>query len=167
LEIYWFQLVQRTTLPLENKYWILRAAAVPAVTTLFRRQTPFMGCSDRAAYGKSNLEMTRSPVVWRIAAVRRLPLRFVLLATLGWLTPVAVADDNECFSDWSIAAALVQSEKLVTVDKLISGAKTSIPGEIIKTTLCKEDGRFVFRLVVRHKGTLKTVTVDAREPFPN
>ncbi len=96
----------------------------------------------------------------------RLPIMILSLTALVPGAPVAEAADGDCYPDWSVAAGIVEAEKLVTVDKLISGAKTSIPGDIVKTTLCEEGGKYVFRLVVRNKGSLKTVTVDAHEPFP-
>jgi uncharacterized membrane protein YkoI len=89
----------------------------------------------------------------------------VMIAAAGTPFQVARAGESECYTDWSVAAGIVEKEKLVTVDKLIAGAKTSVPGDIIKTTLCKVDGTYVFRLVVRDKGALKTVTVDAHVPF--
>jgi uncharacterized membrane protein YkoI len=98
--------------------------------------------------------------------VRRLfpTLSAAAVAVMAVLAP-ASAGESECYNDWSIAAQIVENEKLVTVDKITAGAKASKLGDIVKTTLCKEDGKYVFRLVVRDKGTLKTVTLDAREPF--
>lgn len=98
--------------------------------------------------------------------MRRRCLTLALLATaISWAGTPAMAEESECYNDWSVAAAIVEKEKLLTVDKLTSGAKTTLTGDIVKTTLCKVDGKFVFRLVLRDKGTLKTVTVDARDPL--
>ena len=39
-------------------------------------------------------------------------------------------------------------------------------GDIVKTTLCKDRGRFVYRLMVRNShGALRTLVVDAKRPF--
>jgi uncharacterized membrane protein YkoI len=85
-----------------------------------------------------------------------------LLLTLG-LTGQAAA---ECYDDWSEAAPIVRKQGLLTVDKLTPMAKTKLGGDVVKVTLCEDGGRFVFRVVVREaSGSLKTVTVDARNPF--
>jgi len=71
-----------------------------------------------------------------------------------------------CFPDWSIAAPIVHREKLATVETLSAITAIEIPGSIVKTTLCEEDGAFVYRLVVREAdGKLTSHTVDARSPF--
>ncbi|HWK32885.1 MAG TPA: hypothetical protein VNR51_04305 [Hyphomicrobium sp.] len=71
-----------------------------------------------------------------------------------------------CFPDWSIAAPIVHAEKLATVETLSSIAARQIPGIIVKTTLCEDDGVFVYRIVVREAdGKLTNRTVDARSPF--
>jgi uncharacterized membrane protein YkoI len=97
--------------------------------------------------------------------VRRLLFISTVLAlaspmTQGW------AADGGCIADWSEAAQIVQTEKLKTVEELTAAARTSLKGEILKTTLCKDDGDYVYRLVVRGPdGKLKTVIVNARAPF--
>jgi len=71
-----------------------------------------------------------------------------------------------CFPDWSIAAPIVHREKLATVEALSTIAARQIPGSIVKTTLCEEEGTFVYRIVVREAdGKLTSRTVDARSPF--
>lgn len=80
--------------------------------------------------------------------------------------PQAWAADTECYSDWSVAAPIVQAEGLMTVEDLSAAARKHMKGEIVKTTLCKENGGYVFRLVVRGAdGRLKPMTVDAKTPF--
>ena len=82
------------------------------------------------------------------------------------LTPAAQAADMECYADWSVAAPIVQQEKLMSVEELTAAASGHLKGEIVKTTLCKADGGYVYRLVVRGKdGQLKPMTVDAKVPF--
>ena len=72
-----------------------------------------------------------------------------------------------CVATWSEAAVVVRQEALVAVEEVTSLARASLDGaEVVKTTLCEEDGRYVYRLLVREaKGRLKTVSVDARKPF--
>lgn len=99
--------------------------------------------------------MTRSPTSALVAL-------FLLLAGAG----PAQAGDDVCVTDWSEAAIIVKNEGLLTVDKLAEQAKAHNAGDIVKTTLCTENGKFVYRLVVREeKGQLKSLTVDAKTPF--
>ena len=63
------------------------------------------------------------------------------------LPPVGAADS--CIADWSIAAPIVHKEGLTTVEALSRIAATELPGIIVKTTLCEENGGFVYRLLVR------------------
>jgi hypothetical protein len=92
-------------------------------------------------------------------------LATLVIACAGSAPSPAMAGESECYNDWSVAAAIVEKEKLATVEQLSGGVKALGPGSIVKTTLCKEDGKYVFRLVVRDKGALRTVTVDAHDPF--
>jgi uncharacterized membrane protein YkoI len=71
-----------------------------------------------------------------------------------------------CYPDWSVAAPIVRKERLTTVETLARQAQAEISGDIIKTTLCEENGGFVYRLLIRDaKGRLSKQTVDARAPF--
>ncbi len=94
--------------------------------------------------------------------MRRLYLTMTALILAA--SPAAAA--SRCINDWSEAAPIVRQEGLYTVEKLTSEARGKIKGNIIKTTLCQDDGAWVFRLIVRVKGNLKMMTVDAKTPFP-
>ncbi len=60
----------------------------------------------------------------------------------------------------------MRKEGLTTVETLWKLAQSKISGKIVKTTLCKERSRFVYRLVVRNpNGRLVNKKVDARQPF--
>lgn len=87
--------------------------------------------------------------------------------SLAWLMPqLAFAADDTCYADWSVAAPIVRQENLMTVEQLAAAARSKLKGEIVKTTLCKENGNYVFRLVVRSaSGQLSSMTVDAKDPF--
>ena len=88
-----------------------------------------------------------------------------MLLTSSIFTQVAGAEDN-CISDWSIAAPIVRQEGLMTVEQLTPVARQKLKGDVVKVTLCRENGAYVFRLVVRGGGgAIKTVTVDAKNPF--
>jgi uncharacterized membrane protein YkoI len=94
----------------------------------------------------------------------RITLAVVLLLVGSFHVSRAVAAG--CYSDWSIAAPIVRKERLTTVETLARRAQAIISGEIVKTTLCREKGSFVYRLLIRDpKGHLKNRTVDARAPF--
>ena len=85
---------------------------------------------------------------------------------LGSLAPCAVAADATCYSDWSVAAVIVQQQGLMPVEKLTAAARNKLNGDILKTTLCTEKDGYVYRLVVRGPdGRLTPMTVDARNPF--
>jgi len=73
--------------------------------------------------------------------------------------------ESRCINDWSEAAPIVRQEGLYTVEKLTREGRDQIKGTIIKTTLCQDDSKWVFRLIVRVKGNLKMMTVDAKNPF--
>jgi uncharacterized membrane protein YkoI len=89
---------------------------------------------------------------------------FSLIAITATL-PRADATDG-CIADWSIAAPIVYKEKLTTVEALSQLAEAKLPGSIVKTTLCEENGSYVYRLVLRDaQGRLSSRTVDARAPF--
>lgn len=81
-----------------------------------------------------------------------------LLLTSQW----TLAKAEECYADWGVAAEIVRSRKLMTVGELAKGAAASLPGQIVKTTLCKDGDDYIYKLVVRDgKGQLKTVVLDA------
>jgi uncharacterized membrane protein YkoI len=91
-------------------------------------------------------------------------LFFIIMALI--LAGAPAAAESRCINDWSEAAPIVRNEGLYTVEKLTSEARGKIAGNIVKTTLCQDDGVWVFRLIVRVKGHLKMMTVDAKTPFP-
>lgn len=91
----------------------------------------------------------------------------VCIVTALFLASSYAEASSRCITDWSDAAPIVRTEGLYTVEKLTSEARGKIKGHIIKTTLCQDDGVWVFRLIVRVKGNLKMMTVDAKNPFPH
>ena len=88
-----------------------------------------------------------------------------IAATLSLLT-ATVSATAACIADWSIAAPIVHAQGLTTVEALARIAAAKLPGIIVKTTLCEENGAFVYRILVRDAhGQLTSRTVDARAPF--
>lgn len=95
-----------------------------------------------------------------------LPELALIVAGLLSLFGVAQAANGVCIGDWSEAAPIVQKEGLVTVEVITGLNHDKLKGDIVKTMLCKEQGRYLYRFVVRQaNGQLKTVPVDARQPF--
>ena len=98
-----------------------------------------------------------------------MPCQLIKVMCLGIaliIVPCAFAADTACYSDWSLAAPIVKQEGLTTVEELTAAARSKLKGDIVKTTLCKENGSYVYRLVVRGpNGQLTPMTVDAKNPF--
>ncbi len=108
---------------------------------------------------------------WGAARTARLDQALTLLAGcllafgLGLGVP-ARASDVRCIPDWSVAAQIVEKRKLAPVTELSRSLAAQNRGRVLTTTLCREDGRFVYRLTLRAPGgRLETVTLDAKSPF--
>ena len=98
-------------------------------------------------------------------------LRLVAIALLATAAPglLGAAEGPKCFATWTEAAPVVRKEALVAIEQVSTLAQQSLPGaQVIRTTLCEDAGRFIYRLLVREpQGQLRTVNVDARKPFEN
>jgi hypothetical protein len=72
--------------------------------------------------------------------------------------------DAKCWTDWSEAALIVRRETLVPIERVSKLASAKHPGaEIIKVTLCEEQGKFVYRVLLRERqGQLRSELLDAR-----
>jgi hypothetical protein len=89
-----------------------------------------------------------------------------LIAAASVFAPGRIAAAG-CYPDWSDAAPIVMKEGLTTIEALAKSARSKFSGDIVKTTLCEENGGFVYRLLIREPaGRLVNRTVDARTPFP-
>ena len=88
---------------------------------------------------------------------------FVILTAAA---PTALARNKVCIDRWSDAAPVVAANALVKVEELTAKAPKQLGGSIVKATLCETNGSYTYALVLRTtKGKLKSVTVDARDPF--
>lgn len=90
----------------------------------------------------------------------------IVLTTVAITLAPAAPRAEDCHADWAEALDVIKREKLVTMEQLSTQARARDAGDILRTTLCVVQGRFVYRLVVRdRKGQLKNLIVDARKPF--
>lgn len=98
--------------------------------------------------------------------MRRKLLELATAAALSLPAAHLAVAGQDCISDWSVAAPLVQREQLVTVEALAALAKARIAGDIVKASLCAGNDGWSYRLVVRERnGKLKMLSLDARHPF--
>ena len=79
--------------------------------------------------------------------------------------PARATTEVKCWTDWSEAAVIVRREALMPVERANKAASDKHPGaEVIKVTLCEEQGKFVYHLLLREpRGQLKTELLDARK----
>jgi hypothetical protein len=90
----------------------------------------------------------------------------MLAAMVSPHTAVASVPADSCFAAWSDAAPVVHREALTAVRELHVQARQRKLGDVVRVTLCTEQGRFVYRLIVREpQGRVVPMTVDARQPF--
>lgn len=96
--------------------------------------------------------------------------RRVLWAALAVATAQGIqlghAAEAECFENWSVASEIVARERLIPIREL----RISLPegGSVVRTTLCRVDGRYTYRLVVeRAGGVLTRSEVDAHRRGPD
>ncbi len=89
----------------------------------------------------------------------------ILILTVATNGGGAAAGET-CFADWSVASPIVKKEGLVAVEQLTPTAKMRFNGDVVKVTLCEDNGVYIYRLIVKDsRGNLKTETVDAKNPF--
>ena len=97
--------------------------------------------------------------------------RFILGHVLAFLVAAifgATSGRSEaiCIASWSKAAPIVEANGLMPVEALTKEAPARLNGSIVKATLCEEDGRYIYSLVLREDGgKLRQRKVDARQPF--
>ena len=97
----------------------------------------------------------------------RLPL-WLLAATAPLIAPTSASATpvNGCYASWSDASPVVVQQRLVAVADLTALAKRKLDGEIVRTTLCLENGHYIYKVVVRSaSGAVRSITLDAHHPF--
>ncbi len=84
-------------------------------------------------------------------------------AGLAAIVPYGVAHAMECLTDWGMAGQIVRRENLITVEEVSKSLAADGVGVLVKTTLCRSDDGYFYRLVVRSPtGQLKTTVMTAR-----
>ena len=97
------------------------------------------------------------------------PPRALALAAIGMACGVSTVrsqPSDTCFTGWSEALPVVEREALASVRDLHVLARRHNVGDVVRVTLCSDQGRFVYHLLVRESvGRVVALTVDARHPF--
>jgi uncharacterized membrane protein YkoI len=100
----------------------------------------------------------------KIACISAILMAMIGLSFVGARPGEAAAE--ACFDDWSAAAVAVKKHGLVPVDKLGALARSKAKGLLVRTELCKQDGDYVYKIVLREeRGGLKRMVVSAKSPF--
>ena len=87
------------------------------------------------------------------------------LMSLAAAHPALAADG--CTDNWSTIAGTVAANNLTSAKDLQRLAKAKMAGKLVKVSLCQAYGSFQYQLVFLDvSGQLATLTVDARNPFP-
>lgn len=87
-----------------------------------------------------------------------------LLASTVFYSPLRA--EPICIADWSEAGPIVRREGLAPMEQVGRLARARASAEVLRSTLCLADDRYVYRLTVRGEaGALRTLVVDARRPF--
>jgi hypothetical protein len=79
------------------------------------------------------------------------------------IVPYGAAQAVECLSDWGMAGQIVRRENLITVEEVSKSLAADGIGVLVKTTLCRSDDGYFYRLVIRSPtGQLKTTVMTAK-----
>ena len=104
--------------------------------------------------------MMRNKITWAQGA-----LSGMVLAVLFAVPLHSAGASEQCISDWAKAAAIVQQGRMIDVDGLSVLARKKFNGQIMTAKLCKGDGSYFYRLVIRRSdGRVERVKVDALNP---
>ena len=95
-----------------------------------------------------------------------LPVITLFVAVVSQLTAGAVAAAPDtvggCFQDWSDAAPIVAREQLLAAREVQEMTRRQLSGDVVRITLCREDTRYVYRLLHRdNAGRISNHKIDA------
>jgi hypothetical protein len=89
--------------------------------------------------------------------------RAVAMAAAAVVLPCSVTLADDCLNDWGMAGQIVRRENLITVEEVSKSLAADGIGELVKTTLCRSDAGYFYRLVIRSPtGQLRTTVMTAK-----
>ncbi len=89
-------------------------------------------------------------------------LRAAVLAATGLVLAAAGQAAGEDCVPWKEAASIIAKNSLLPANTIYQMVQTRMGGQIIHASLCDDNGRFFYKLVVLGtKGDVSNVTVDA------
>ena len=89
---------------------------------------------------------------------------FILLALGASFAPAHAVPDtaNTCFSNWSDAAPIVARERLLAARDVQEMIRRTLPGDVVRITLCREEAGYVYLLLLRDgHGHISNLKIDA------
>jgi hypothetical protein len=87
----------------------------------------------------------------------------VAVAAAAVVLPCSLTHADDCLSDWGMAGQIVRRENLITVEEVSRSLAADGIGELVKTTLCRSDAGYFYRLVIRSPtGQLRTTVMTAK-----
>ena len=79
------------------------------------------------------------------------------------LLPCGALRADDCLTDWGMAGQIVRRENLITVEEVSRSLAADGIGKLVKTTLCRTEAGYFYRLVIRSPtGQLRTTVMTAR-----
>lgn len=85
-----------------------------------------------------------------------------VLVAAAVMLPCGAAFAADCLTDWGMAGQIVRRKNLVTVQEVSRSLAADGVGELVKTTLCRSDDGYFYRVVIRSPtGQLKSAVMKA------
>lgn len=85
------------------------------------------------------------------------------LVAAAVMLPCGAACALDCLTDWGMAGQIVRRKNLITVEEVSRSLAADGVGELVKTTLCRSDDGYFYRLVIRSPtGQLKSAVMNAK-----
>jgi uncharacterized membrane protein YkoI len=89
-------------------------------------------------------------------------LRAVAIAAIGFMLAAAGQGAEQNCVPWKEAADTIAKNSLLPANTIYQMVQSRMGGQIIHASLCNDNGRFFYKLVVLGtKGDVSNVTVDA------
>ncbi len=85
------------------------------------------------------------------------------MAAAAVVLPAGVTLADDCLTDWGMAGQIVRQENLITVEEVSKSLAADGIGRLVKTTLCRSETGYFYRLVILSPtGQLKTTVMTAK-----